>query len=64
MSWPFNSAPTKRFEPIVSIALGLAQICMDCEMVTESDNDHCRTCGSHSVLKLARVLEGKNADSV
>lgn len=56
MSWPFNTAAPKPFEPIDSIPLGLAQICMDCEMVTESDNDHCRTCGSHSVLKLANIL--------
>lgn len=59
MSQPFNTSPARPFTPIQSIELGKAQLCLDCNMITEINNSHCQVCQSHSVLPLAKVLEGK-----
>lgn len=56
MSYPHNSAPAPVLSPIQSIALDVAQLCLDCNMITAANNNHCRVCGSHSVLMLAKVL--------
>lgn len=53
---PWNHADDRGFVPIQSVPLSRAQLCVDCETITEIDNSHCRTCGSHSVLPLARVI--------
>ena len=56
MAWPHNTAPPRPFTPVESIPLERAQYCEDCKMVTCADNNHCRVCGSHSVLMLAKVM--------
>ena len=59
MSYPHNTAPPRPFTPVESIPLDRAQLCLDCNCITEANNNHCRTCNSHSVLMLAKVMEGK-----
>lgn len=34
------------YEPLSVIRYSLATVCMNCEMVTESRNDHCVHCGA------------------
>lgn len=42
--------------PVEIIPLSLAQLCMDCNCITRSPNNHCLACGSHSVIKIVNVL--------
>lgn len=57
MAEPYNSADDRPFKAVESVRLDRAQLCEDCHMITESTNNHCPVCGSHSVMPLAKVLE-------
>ena len=46
----------KTFEPVELIPLDHAVLCGDCQMISRARNDHCLSCGSHSILSLASVL--------
>ena len=39
-----------------AINLRNAVLCADCEVISDSPQETCRVCGSHSLLNLSRVL--------
>jgi hypothetical protein len=41
-----------------AISLQSAVLCADCEVISDSPNDTCRVCGSHSLLSLSYILGG------
>lgn len=43
-------------EPVESIALEEAAVCVDCEQITRRRNGHCRACGSEAILNLAGLV--------
>jgi hypothetical protein len=51
-----RSLDTKTFESVELIPLNSAVLCEDCQMISKARNDHCLSCGSHSILSLANVL--------
>ena len=54
---PYNSIPAQTYREMVqSVPLSRAQLCLDCQMITEANNNHCRVCQSHSTINLAKVL--------
>jgi len=55
---------TKNFEPVELIPLDHAVLCEDCQMISQARNDHCLSCGSHSILSLASVLGSQTATSL
>lgn len=44
------------FEPVELIPLDQAVLCENCQVISRAKNDHCLSCGSHSILHLANVL--------
>ena len=54
----------KSFEPVELIPLDHAVLCEDCQMISRGRNDHCLSCGSHSILSLASVLGRQPATSL
>lgn len=40
------------------VCLQNAVLCADCEVISDSPNDTCRVCGSHSLLSLSYILGG------
>ena len=55
---------TKNFEPVELIPLDHAVLCEDCQMISQARNDHCLSCGSHSILSLASVLGSQTVASL
>ena len=51
------------FEPVELIPLDQAVLCENCQVISRAKNDHCLSCGSHSILHLANVL-GREQDSI
>jgi hypothetical protein len=51
-----QSRRAKDFDPVELIPLGHAVLCEDCQMISRARNDHCLSCGSHSILSLVTVL--------
>jgi len=47
---------TAGFEPVELIPLDQAVLCENCQVISRAKNDHCLSCGSHSILHLANVL--------
>jgi hypothetical protein len=43
------------------IPLRVAVLCENCQCITRASNSHCRSCGSHSVLPLASLIDRKAA---
>lgn len=43
---------------LTTLPLESAVLCVDCEMVSNSQHDVCVVCGSHSLLSLVRMLGG------
>lgn len=43
---------------IHAIHLGDAVLCADCDVISESLNDQCSACGSHSLVNVERMLGG------
>jgi hypothetical protein len=41
-----------------AVCLQEAVLCADCEVISDSPNDSCLVCGSHSLFSLSRVLGG------
>jgi hypothetical protein len=41
-----------------AVCLQNAVLCADCEVISDSPNDTCRVCGSHSLLSLSYILGG------
>lgn len=54
----------KSFEPVELIPLDHAVLCEDCQMISRGRNDHCLSCGSHSILSLASVLGSQSTTSL
>ena len=54
----------KTFEPVELIPLDHAVLCEDCQMISRARNDHCLSCGSHSILSLASVLGSQSTTSL
>jgi hypothetical protein len=54
----------KTFEPVELIPLDHAVLCEDCQLISRARNDHCLSCGSHSILSLANVLGSQSTHSV
>jgi|GEM_PF-2603807 len=54
----------KAFEPVELIPLNQAVLCEDCQMISQARNDHCLSCGSHSILTLASVLGSQTTTSL
>jgi hypothetical protein len=44
--------------PLNSISLQNAVLCADCDVVSDSPNDHCLVCGSRSLFNISRLLGG------
>ena len=44
-----------------AIRFSRATLCMDCNVITESTNDHCQSCGAAggSLLRLGGALDGR-----
>jgi hypothetical protein len=51
---------TKAYEPVELIPLDYAVLCEDCQMISQARNDHCLSCGSHSILSLTSVLGSRS----
>lgn len=47
------------FKPVELIPLDQAVLCENCQVISRDKNDHCLSCGSHSILHLANVLGRK-----
>ena len=41
-----------------AVCLQESVLCADCEVISDSPNDSCLVCGSHSLFSLSRVLGG------
>ncbi len=54
----------KNFEPVELIPLDHAVLCEDCQMISWARNNHCLSCGSHSILSLASVLGSQPTTSL
>jgi len=54
----------KTFEPVELIPLDHAVLCEDCQLISRARNDHCLSCGSHSILSLANVLGSQSTTSL
>ncbi len=57
MAWPHNSLPPKPWVPVESIPFSEAVLCVDCNLIVKSTNDHCPVCDGHSILRLSAVLD-------
>ena len=44
--------------PLNSILLQNAVLCAECDVVSDSPNDHCLVCGSRSLFNISRLLGG------
>lgn len=40
------------------LSLQSAVLCVDCEVITESQGGHCRICGGQALISISRVLGG------
>ena len=40
-----------------AVRLQQAVLCVNCDVISDSRNNHCMVCGSNSLLPLARVLD-------
>ena len=54
----------KTFEPVELIPFDHAVLCEDCQTISRARNDHCLSCGSHSILSLASVLGSQSTTSL
>lgn len=54
----------KTSEPVDLIPLDHAVLCEDCQMISRARNDHCLSCGSHSILSLVNILGSQSNTSL
>lgn len=59
MSGSGASISVKRPRVLNAVPLQNAVLCVECDVVTDSPNDVCMVCGSHSLFNIARVFGGK-----
>lgn len=59
MSGSGASTSVKRTRVLNAVPLQNAVLCVECDVVTDSPNDVCMVCGSHSLFNIARVFGGK-----
>ncbi len=59
-----QSRRAKDFDPVELIPLGHAVLCEDCQMISRARNDHCLSCGSHSILSLVNVLGSQSTTTL
>src|ERR1022692_1534937 len=48
----------ERVRPLNSISLQNAVLCAECDVLSDSPNDHCLVCGSRSLFNISRLLGG------
>jgi hypothetical protein len=48
----------ERVRLLNSISLQNAVLCAECDVVSDSPNDHCLVCGSRSLFNISRLLGG------
>lgn len=49
---------TRRGQPLNAISLQNAVLCAECDSLSDSPNDQCLVCGSHSLFNVSRVFGG------
>lgn len=53
------SGKKKKKPPFIhAIYLGDAVLCAECDVISQSLNDECSACGSHSLINIERMLGG------
>lgn len=48
----------EKSRPLNSVSLQNAVLCAECDVVSDSPNDHCLVCGSRSLFNISRLLGG------
>lgn len=42
--------------PLNAVGLAHAVLCANCDVISDSQHDHCQVCGSRSLLNISRLL--------